>query len=83
MKQIKVRAVTLEKRELPVKTEYIKLDSALKLADIAQTGGHAKMLVEEGLIKVNGEKCLMRGKKLRPGDTFEYDRFIFTVTAAE
>lgn len=81
MKQIKVRAVTLEKKPLKIKTEFIKLDSALKLADVAQTGGHAKILVEEGLVKVNGEKCLVRGKKLRPGDSFEFDRFIFEITA--
>ena len=83
MKQIKVRAVKLIEKELPISTDYIKLDSALKLADIAQTGGHAKILVEEGLIKVNGENCLMRGKKLRPGDTFEYEKFIFRITETQ
>lgn len=81
MKQLKARAVKLEKIPLKISTEFIKLDSALKLSDIAQTGGQAKIIIDEGLVRVNGEKCLMRGKKLRPGDSFEYDRFIFEITA--
>jgi len=79
MKQIKVRAVQIEKKQLPITTEFIKLDSALKLSDVAQTGGHAKLIIEDGLVKVNGEKCLQRGKKLRPGDTFEFQRFLFEI----
>lgn len=83
MKQLKIRKVELIENQLPITTEYIKLDSALKLSDIAQTGGHAKIIIEEGEIKVNGEKCLMRGKKLRPGDYFEYDRYKFTIIQAD
>ena len=51
-----------------IQTEYIKLDSFLKLAGLADTGGQAKAAVQAGLVKVNGEVCQMRGKKLRPGD---------------
>lgn len=51
-----------------IRTEFIKLDSLLKFAGAAETGGQAKELVQEGKVLVNGEVCLMRGKKVRPGD---------------
>ena len=54
-----------------IHTEFIKLDSLLKFAGLAETGGEAKAMVQEGLVKVNGEVCTMRGKKIRPGDTVE------------
>ena len=41
--------------EIAIDSEYIKLDQFLKLADIASTGGHAKFLIQEGVVKVNGE----------------------------
>ena len=43
------------------------------------TGGHAKIVIQEGEVKVNGEICTMRGKKLRQGDTAEYERIIYDV----
>lgn len=45
-----------------IHTEFIKLDSLLKLAGLAETGGEAKLLVQEGRVVVNGEVCQMRGK---------------------
>lgn len=54
---------------IAIHTEFIKLDSLIKLAEIAPTGGVAKVMVAEGMVLVNGEVCTMRGKKLRPGDT--------------
>ena len=56
-----------------IHTEFIKLDSLLKFAGLAETGGEAKAMVQEGLVKVNGEVCTMRGKKLRPGDKAALD----------
>ncbi len=53
-------------------TEFIKLESALKLANAVPSGGQAKLLIQEGEAKVNGEVCTMRGKKLYPGDRFEF-----------
>ena len=47
---------------------FIKLDSLLKLADIASTGGEAKIRVLSGEVFVNGEVTTQRGKKIRPGD---------------
>lgn len=51
-----------------ITTEWIRLDDCLKLAGAAETGGHAKVLIQQGRICVNGEPCVQRGKKLRPGD---------------
>jgi ribosome-associated protein len=53
---------------IDITTEYIKLDSLLKLAGAAATGGDAKELINGEKVKVNGETCTARGKKLRPGD---------------
>ena len=54
-------------------TEFIKLESAMKLANIIPSGGTAKMVIQDGLVEVNGEVCTMRGKKLYPGDRFLYE----------
>lgn len=59
--------------EISIKTEYIKLDSLLKFSALVGTGGEAKTVIGEGLVSVNGETCLERGKKVRPGDTVEFE----------
>ena len=59
-------------KELFINTPFIKLESALKLANAVYSGGEAKALIQEGNAKVNGEVCTMRGKKLVPGDTVEF-----------
>ena len=59
--------------KIEITTEYIKLDSALKYSGIAENGSHAKEMVLEGLITVNGEKELRRGRKLYKGDIFKID----------
>ena len=59
--------------KISISTEFIKLDSLLKFAGVAETGGIGKELIAEGRVKVNGETCLMRGKKLRSGDKVELD----------
>lgn len=51
-----------------IKPPFIKLEQFLKFAAIAETGGQAKLLIQDGLIKVNGEICTMRGKKIHNGD---------------
>ena len=55
-----------------IHTEFIKLESALKLVNAVPSGGQAKTLIQEGEAKVNGEVCTMRGKKLYPGDKIEF-----------
>ncbi|MBQ8648033.1 MAG: RNA-binding S4 domain-containing protein [Oscillospiraceae bacterium] len=52
-----------------IHTEFIKLGDLLKFAGMVETGGEAKLLIQEGQVQVNGEVCTMRGKKLRGGDT--------------
>lgn len=52
-----------------IDTPFIKLDSFLKFCGVAVTGAEAKELVLEGKVEVNGEKCMMRGKKLYNDDT--------------
>ena len=53
--------------------EFIELVKLLKLKQIAQSGGHAKMMVEEGLVKLNGEVEFRKRKKLRAGDIIELE----------
>lgn len=69
--------VTVKKKaaaiNVPISTEFIKLESAMKLANIIPTGGAAKAEIQEGFVLVNGEVCTMRGKKLYPGDSFTYE----------
>ena len=60
-------------KTMTITTEYIKLQDLLKLAGLTYTGGEAKVMVQEGLVKVNGEVCTMRGKKIRPGDRVEFE----------
>ena len=56
-----------------ISTEFIKLESAMKLANIVPSGGSAKNEIQEGYVTVNGEVCTMRGKTLYPGDKFGFD----------
>ena len=58
--------------DIQITTEFIKLDALLKFAALVGTGGEAKYVISEGLVKVNGEACTVRGKKLREGDIVEF-----------
>ena len=70
--------VTVKRKDAPaskpllIYTEFIKLEAALKLANATESGGMAKTEIQDGEVRVNGEVCTMRGKKLYPGDTFSY-----------
>ena len=64
-------------------TEYIKLESAMKLANAVGSGGEAKALIQDGQALVNGEVCTMRGKKLRPGDKFGFMGGSYLITEHE
>ena len=65
--------------DIAINTEFIKLDAFMKFAGLVYTGGDAKGFIQEGSVKVNGEVCTMRGKKLRPGDVVEFDGDAFRV----
>ena len=83
VKKIKVRLVPPKKKTLAITTPFIKLDSAMKLADAVGSGGTAKLLIEDGQVRVNGEVCTQRGKKLYPGDRFRYDNTDYLITGKE
>lgn len=79
--------VTVKKKDnaqpLKIYTEYIKLDAALKLANEIESGGMAKTVIQDGQVKVNGEVCTMRGKKLYPGDKFAFMGSIYEIYSHE
>ena len=58
----------LESEKVQIRTEFIKLQDLLKFAGAVETGGDAKLIIQEGRVSVNGEVCTMRGKKMRSGD---------------
>lgn len=66
-------------QEIKIETDFIKLDQFLKYASIVQTGGEAKMMIQDGIISLNGEVVIQRGKKIRKGDIIEiedYDSYL-------
>ena len=69
--------MTAEK--LKIDSEFIRLQDLLKLSGLCATGGMAKIVIQNGEVLVNGEVCLMRGKKLRQGDTAQYDGYLIEV----
>lgn len=69
----------MEELSIEIYTEFIKLDALLKFAGLCDTGGFAKELVQQGVVKVNGETCTMRGKKIRSGDVVTVDKYKITV----
>ena len=79
--------VTVKKKDTRVPvvigTEFIKLESAMKLANVMSSGGTAKLVIQDGMVTVNGEVCTMRGKKLYPGDTFAFDGVTYLITIHE
>ena len=79
-KKIVVRAKVQSEESLPITTPFIKLDSALKLSGLAETGGTAKMFIEEGSVQVNGEVCTQRGRKLYPGDKLFFRNSLLVIT---
>ena len=76
--------VVVKKKEntvaVAISTEFIKLQDAMKYANIVYSGGEAKTLILEEQVKVNDEVCTMRGKKLRPGDKFEFMGQTYLIT---
>ncbi len=79
MKKISVRIKEKERREIKIDSDFIRLDSLLKLCNAVMTGGHAKIVIQEGEVKVNNELCTARGKKIRVGDCVQFDNVIYEV----
>ena len=78
--------VTVKKKDnsipLTITTEFIKLQDALKFANVVYSGGEAKQLILEEQVQVNGEVCTMRGKKLRDGDKFTFNGETYVIKNA-
>ena len=70
-------------REISISTEFIKLQDLLKYVGLVETGGEAKERIQAGEALVNGEPCLHRGKKLRPGDEVRFAGEQLTVKYAD
>ena len=81
--KITVKVKKKEEKNVFITTENIPLDKALKFSGIVGTGGQAKMLIQDGLVKVNGETCLSRGKKLKDRDSIEFQNVIYNIKQAE
>ncbi len=60
-------------KKITITTEYVKLQDLLKLANLVSSGGEAKERIQAGEVAVNGEICVQRGKKMRPGDVARID----------
>ena len=79
--------VTVTKKDnskpVAISTEFIKLEAALKYVNATESGGMAKAVIQDGLVKVNGEVCTMRGKKLYPDDRFSFDGCTYLICTNE
>ncbi len=78
---MKINVKVAKKPEITkhIDTDFIRLDAFLKMCDAVQTGGHAKIVIQDGEVHVNGEVCRQRGKKLHKGDKAEFNNTIYTV----
>lgn len=63
----------MESHKVQIHTDFIRLQDLLKFSGAVETGGDAKLIIQEGRVSVNGEVCTMRGKKMRPGDRAAID----------
>ena len=77
--KIKVKVAQKQQVNKKIDTDFIRLDAFLKMCDAVQTGGHAKIVIQEGEVRVYGEICTQRGKKLRSGDNAEFENVVYNV----
>lgn len=70
-------------KTIVIHTEFIKLQDLLKFANLVGSGGEAKERIQAGEVAVGGEVCLMRGKKIRPGDDVLFQGKHYTVAYAD
>ena len=73
----------MQTSQVKITTEFIKLDALLKFSGAMETGGEAKEAIQGGEVRVNGEVCTMRGKKIRPGDDVAFQGAHYTVAYAD
>ena len=80
--KVKVKLSKKEVSEVKITTNDIRLDAALKLSSAVGTGGQAKMVLQDNMVKVNGEVCTLRGKKLFENDEFTFDKKTYRIVKA-
>ncbi len=66
-------------QEIPITTEFIRLDAFLKYVGAVETGGEAKNRIQNGDVTVDGAVCTMRGKKLQPGTAVSMDGSVWMI----
>ena len=81
--KVPVKRISTPPTEIPVQSDFICLDAFLKLANAVESGGQAKVVIQEGRVRVNGEVCPLRGKKLHVGDAVRLAGESYLVTAGE
>jgi len=64
---------------IKLRDEYIKLGQALKACNLVESGVDAKFVIQDGLVKVNGQVELQRGKKLVDGDIVEFEGYTIKI----
>ena len=69
----------MKEENVSIKGDFIRLDDLLKVAGAVVTGGHAKSVIQNGEVTVNGEICVQRGKKLKDGDRAVFEGTVYTV----
>lgn len=79
IKKLKLKVKEKEIIKKKITTDFICLDAFLKLCDAVQSGGHAKIVIQDGEIKVNNEVCEQRKKKLHIGDKVEFEGIIYEI----
>lgn len=77
--KLKLKIADRHEEIIEINTEFIKLDSLLKFSGAAETGAFAKMLVQDGKVKVNGEVCTARGKKIKNGDVVSFMNYDYVI----
>lgn len=78
-KKITVKVKKKKRISVQIDTPFIRLDALLKRGGAVMTGGHAKAMIQDAQVRVNGEICTMRGKKLHPGDCAQFENVIYEV----
>jgi len=81
--KVPVKRIQKPPIEIPVQSEFIRLDALLKLANAVESGGQAKAVIQGLSVRVNGEVCPLRGKKLRPGDVVRFAGETYKIIAEE
>ena len=81
--KLKLKVADRQEEIIKVSTPFIKLDSLMKFAGAAETGAFAKMFIQDGKVKVNGEVCTARGKKIKNGDIVSFQNYDYKIVNEE